>query len=172
MELKRALFKDLWGCWKHKFLEKIGKLSSEKILWPIFCRLIEYHRPQGTLYRGPQGFLTIIVQVKRWFLQDPEVENQIFQKKSFVPQKKSFRSFFSHFSHLADFEQQLFRLHKVSGNYGSSYKTIFSTPKILKTQFFQKAVLSVERIIGQPFPVLSNSTTLREQLIRVQKVTC
>ena len=53
---------------KTQNFEKKGNLSSEeKILAYCICG-IEFQKPQGIVYRGPQGFLTISVEVTRSFL--------------------------------------------------------------------------------------------------------
>ena len=48
---------------KTKTFEKKGKLSSGKSFWPVFSRLLGCDKPQGTIYEGPQGILTITVEV-------------------------------------------------------------------------------------------------------------
>ena len=42
----------------------------KKILWPIFSRNIECDKPQGTVCKGPKGFLVISVEVIRDFFKD------------------------------------------------------------------------------------------------------
>ena len=42
--------------------------SSEKVLRPRSSRIIEYEKPRGTKYKGPQGIVTNIVQVIRSLL--------------------------------------------------------------------------------------------------------
>ena len=56
------------GCWKLKFLKKKGSLSSEKNFLAIFSRDIEHNKYQETIYKGPQGFLAITVEVIRSIL--------------------------------------------------------------------------------------------------------
>ena len=56
---------------KTQIFEKKGTLSSEKKrFWPNFSRIIEYDKPQGTIYihTGPQGFLASTVEVIRSIL--------------------------------------------------------------------------------------------------------
>ena len=51
--------------------------------------------------------------------------------------------------------------------YGASYKIISLTPKkLLKTQIFEKAILSIERNLGQSFLILWNLTNLGNILRR------
>ena len=57
------------------------------------------------------------------------------------------------------------------GIYVVSQKIISSTPKrLLKTQAFEKAIISMEKNIGKTFFMLSNLTKLREEPQRVRKV--
>ena len=48
---------------KTQIFENKGKLSSEKSFWPVFSRILECDKPQGTICEGPQGFLTFTVEV-------------------------------------------------------------------------------------------------------------
>ena len=43
-----------------------------RILWPIFSRLIEQKKCQGTFYKVPHGFLTVFVQMIRSFFFRPK----------------------------------------------------------------------------------------------------
>ena len=51
----------------HNF-ERKGSLSSEKNILVKFSRNIEHNKYQETIYKGPQGFLTITVEVIRSIL--------------------------------------------------------------------------------------------------------
>ena len=51
--------------------------------------IIAYEIAQGTFYRGPQSFITNIVQVIRSFLQDLRSRKPNFSKKTIVSKKKS-----------------------------------------------------------------------------------
>ena len=42
----------------------------EKIIRPIFSRIIEYIEPRRTKFRGQQAFVTVLVQGIRSFLWD------------------------------------------------------------------------------------------------------
>ena len=52
LELMRALFLDLKGCGKHKFLRKKDNLSSETNCLTNFSRIIEQEKNQITNYKG------------------------------------------------------------------------------------------------------------------------
>ena len=45
-----------------------GNFSSEKIHRPRSSRVIEHEKPRGTICKGPQGIVTVIVQVLRSLL--------------------------------------------------------------------------------------------------------
>ena len=49
---------------------KNGNLSSEKKMLAFFARVIENDKPEGTIHKGPQGILTITVEVKRAFFKE------------------------------------------------------------------------------------------------------
>ena len=52
LELMRALFLDLKGCGKHKFLRKKDNLSSETNRLTDFSHIIEREKNQITFYKG------------------------------------------------------------------------------------------------------------------------
>ena len=56
------------GCWKHKVVKNKATYPVEKRLWPLLFRFIEHGNWQGTIYTGPQGVLTSIVQMIITFL--------------------------------------------------------------------------------------------------------
>ena len=51
----------LRSCWKHNLLKK-GHLSIEKKMANFFSGIIEHARRQGTIYTGPEGILTLILE--------------------------------------------------------------------------------------------------------------
>ena len=53
-----------------KNVSKKGYLHSDKKFWPIFPRIIEYDKPQGTTYKVSHSTLTDILQVIRSFIYD------------------------------------------------------------------------------------------------------
>ena len=71
VEVKRSFLQDPRGCWKHKFLKKKATFPVKKRFSPISSPIIEPDERPETTYKGPQGNLTIKVEVKRSFLQDP-----------------------------------------------------------------------------------------------------
>ena len=74
---------------KTQSFEKKGNLSIDKKLWRIFPRSIEYDKPKGTIYKGPQGILTITVEIIRAFFETYRLlKTQIFEKKAVFPVKK------------------------------------------------------------------------------------
>ena len=97
VEVKRSFLQDPRGCWKHKFLKKKAIFPVKKKLWPISSRIIEHDKRPETIGKGPQGNLTIHVEVKRPFLQDPRGcwKHKVLKKKSNFPVKKRFSANFS-----------------------------------------------------------------------------
>ena len=96
-EVIRPFLQDPRGCWKHKFLKNKAIFPVKKRLWPISSRIIELDKRPETTYKGPQGNLTINVEVKRSFLQDPRGcwKHKFLKKKATFPVKKRFQPFFS-----------------------------------------------------------------------------
>ena len=68
LEIKTAFFLGTRGCWKQKFVKNKATFPVEKRLWPLFSRFIERENWQGTIYKGPQGDLILIVQMIITFL--------------------------------------------------------------------------------------------------------
>ena len=96
VEVIRSFLQDLRGCWKHKFLKKKATFPVEKRFWPFSSRIIEHHKRQRTTYKGPQGNLTINVEVIRPFLQELGGcwKHKFLKKKNF-PVEKRFSPIFS-----------------------------------------------------------------------------
>ena len=79
---------------------------------PIFSRVIKIVEPQGTIYKGSQGFLTNIGQVTRSFLQDLRGRQQICSKKGYFPREKIVLLYLVLLS-MADLRQHFSQLDKV-----------------------------------------------------------
>ena len=62
----------------------------KKRLWPNSSRIVEHDKRQRTTYKGPQGNLTINVEVIRPFLHDPRGcwKHKFLKKKAKFPVKK------------------------------------------------------------------------------------
>ena len=73
-------------------LEKKAISPVKKRLSPISSQIIEQGKRQGTTYKVPQGNLTINVEVKGSFLQDPRGcwKHKLLKKEENFPVKKSF----------------------------------------------------------------------------------
>ena len=71
VEVIRPFLQDPRGCWRHKFLKEKANFPVKKRFSPISSRIIEQDKRPETTYKGPQGNLTINVEVIRPFLQDP-----------------------------------------------------------------------------------------------------
>ena len=91
-------------CWSYKIFflgprmlktnifEKKAISPVKKSLWPISSRIIEHGKRQGTTYMGPQGKVTINVEVIRPFLLDPRGcwKHKFLKNKAIFPVKKRF----------------------------------------------------------------------------------
>ena len=83
IEVKGSFLQDPRGCWKHKLLKKKANFPVKKRFSPVSSRIIEHDERLETTNKGPQGNLTINVEVKRSFLEDPRGcwKHKIFEKK-------------------------------------------------------------------------------------------
>ena len=84
--------------------------------------------------------------------------------KFIVSKKRNFGPFWLFLTTMADIEQHLLGSTRYVGSYGASCKTISLTRKrLLKTQLFEKkAIVPLEKDLGQSFPVLSKFTKLKK----------
>ena len=82
---------------KTQFYEKRTIFLAKKLFRPIFSRIIECEKPQGTRRKGPQGIVRITVQIMRSFPQDLryDVVENTFSKKAYFANEKQLWSFFS-----------------------------------------------------------------------------
>ena len=70
LEPIRAFFLGPKWLLRTQIFEKKGKISSEKkTMWPIFSRIIECGKSQGTIFKGPKAILTITVDLIRAFFR-------------------------------------------------------------------------------------------------------
>ena len=53
---------------KTQIFESKARFPKKKKVWPIFSRLIECNKPQGTFYKGTNGIVTNTLEVTRSFL--------------------------------------------------------------------------------------------------------
>ena len=67
-------------------------MLAKKLSRPRSSRIIQYEKPRGTKFGGPQGIVTVIVQVIRSFLWDLgyEVDENNFSKKGYFADEKQF----------------------------------------------------------------------------------
>ena len=68
--------------------------------------------------------------------------------------------------------KQFIGIQRISDNSFASYKFVSIGPRrLMKTKTFQKkAILPMERHLGQSFLVISTSTNLKELFVRVHEV--
>ena len=97
VEVKRSFLQDPRVCWIHKFLKKKATTPVKIRLSPISSRITEHDERWGTSYTGPQGNLTINVEVIRPFLQDPRgcwKHKFLKKKRQSFQWRKDFNTFF------------------------------------------------------------------------------
>ena len=99
VEVIRSFLQVLRGCWKHNFLKKKANFPVRKSFWPVFYRMFEFDKPQGTVYISPEASLTITDEKLRSFLHDLRGcwKHNFLKKKVVFPVKKRFWPTFSHF---------------------------------------------------------------------------
>ena len=92
VEVIWPFLQDPRGCWRHKFLKKKANFPVKKRFSPISSRVIEHDKRPETTCKGPQGNLTINVEVIRPYLQDPRGcwRDKFLKKKANFPVKKRF----------------------------------------------------------------------------------
>ena len=92
VEVIRTFLQDPRGCWRHKFLKEKANIPVKKRFSPIYSRIIEQDKRPETTYKGPQGNLTINVEVIRPFLQDPRGcwKHKFLKAKAIFPVEKRF----------------------------------------------------------------------------------
>ena len=75
---------------KTVIFEKIGQSSSEKKILADLSSKNEYSKPQGTIYKGMEGFLTFLLKIIRCIsvICNRSLQTQIFEEKDYVSGKK------------------------------------------------------------------------------------
>ena len=96
VEVTRSFMIHLSCCWKQRSLKK-AIFPVEKRFWPIFFRIIECVKPQGTIFEGPKVFSQSLAKLQDHFCNAYEVvENNFFEKNGIFPAaKKLFCRIFS-----------------------------------------------------------------------------
>ena len=97
VEVIGSFIQDLRGCWKHNFFGKKSNFPVRKSFWPVFYRIFEFDKPQGTVSISQEASLTITDEKLRSFLQDLRGcwKNNFWKKKAIFPvRKKTWPPFF------------------------------------------------------------------------------
>ena len=99
VEVIRPFLQDPRGCWKHKFLKKKAIFPVEKRFSPTYSRIIEHDKRPETTYKGRQGNLTINVEVKISFLQEPRGcwKHKFLKKSNHSSEEEILTYFVSHY---------------------------------------------------------------------------
>ena len=143
-------------CWKHKFLKKKGKLSSEEKILPKFLAHSRvWQTSVNTLY-GSTKFFDNYCGSYRINSVTPKklLETQCFEKKGkFSSEEKIWAKFLAHSRVWQTSVNTLYGSTKFFDNYCGSYRINSVTPKeLLKTQIFEKkGKLSSEEKIWAKF---------------------
>ena len=139
MEVGRSFLYYIWECCKHKFLKK-STFSKEWKNSPIFSRIIEHKNCQWPKNKGPQCFLTSMVQSFSSFFWDLRNREPIFSKLKLSSRRKNnLAHFFSYYPPLQTLTILFLGSTKYLGNYDASYKIFSLAPKrLFKTQIFLK----------------------------------
>ena len=87
---------------KTQIFEKKGYFSSEKYISSDFSRIIEYEKPQGTIYKGTPGIVRVILHGIRSFLQNLRGRCRNVSKIVYFPMKNLFGQFFLVLPSMAD----------------------------------------------------------------------
>ena len=122
MEVITSFLRDQRGFWKHIFLKKRANFPLRKSFWPIFYRIFQFDKTQGTVSINPEASLTNIDEKLRSFLQDLRgcwKKTTFWKKKAIFPVKKRFCPIFSLFI-----------------EYNKGQDTIFDDPQGLFDNYF------------------------------------
>ena len=127
----------------------------KKTMWPIFSRIIECDKPQGTIFKGPQAILTITVELIRAFLEDLRGcwKHQFLKKRQYFQWKRLCGLFFLVLSNVTNLRVQFLRVHKLFWQLCRIYKSISWGPeRLLKTPIFEKkAIFPVKKTLWPIF---------------------
>ena len=157
------------------FEKKKATFPMKKILWPIFSRIIECHKPQWTFYKGPKGILTITVEFIRAFFQDLRGcwKHKFLKKGNICSEKNIAARFFFVLSRVTNLKGRFVRVQKVFRQLLSKlFDHFWNTWEVVaNTNFWKKRQTFLwKKLSDQIFLVLSSMTNLREQFIRVHKL--
>ena len=132
----------------------------ENRFWTTFYRNIDYDNCQGTIYRGPQGILTIIVQIIWTIIWDQSGRyKQTFQKTAVFTMKEVFGPFILVLSSVTNLKGLFLGVHKLFWQLLWKLLEHFLGPeRLLKTQTFEKKRQSSQwrKQFGHLFLISSN----------------
>ena len=157
---------------KSQFFEKKALLPVIEKIYPIFSRVIEHKKCQWTIYKGPQCFLTSMVQSIWSFSSDLRSREPNYSKLKLSSRRKTdFGPFFSYYALWPTLSILLLGSTRYLGNYGASYKIFSLGPKrLFKTHiFWKKSIFSVKKCICPMFFRIVESDKPRETNYMGQK---
>ena len=143
---------------------------------PFSSRIIEHDEHPETTYKGPQGNLTINVEVKRSLLQDPSGcwKHKFLKKRQPFQWRKDFNLFLLVLQNMTNVGEHLIGVHKVTWQLMLKLKDhFFRTLELAEyINFWRKRQPFQWRIDFRLFLLVSqNMSNFWKQLIRVHKVT-
>ena len=96
----------------------------------VFFLIIEHDSCEGTVFKSPEGILTVFGQVKTAFPQERRSgQKNLFKKKAMVPVKKKFFARFSSKSRQwPTLSNKLLGITRLFGIFGASYEIVCLTP--------------------------------------------
>ena len=85
------------------------------IFFAFFPRIFECDKPQETIYKRPEAFLTFTVELMTAFFKGFKslLKTQVFEKKATFPVKRKFGPFFLRLSSTTNLNKQFIRVHRL-----------------------------------------------------------
>ena len=157
------------------FWKKKAIFQVKKLLWPIFSRIIECHKAQGTVSKGPKSFLTFTVELIRAFFQDLWGcwKHKFLKKGNICSEKYIAACFFFVLSRVTNLKGRIVRVQQVFWQLLSKLFDHFcyTWEVVENTKFWKrKANFPVKKTNWPTFLVFSSMTNLKEQFLRVHKL--
>ena len=120
----------------------------------IFSCIIENEKPHGALFKGPEGFLAVTVEVIWSVLWDLKNSiEQTFQKLALFTMTKYFGKFFVVLSSVTSLKKHNIGVHKLFWQLQwNLWEHIFRTWEVVEnTSFWKKATFPAEKILWPIF---------------------
>ena len=134
-------------------LFKLKAIVAKKKVLAIFSPNNDCNKPQGKVYKGRKGILTLSMGGIRSFLYNIVCWKQkILKKKDNLSTDEKILTFFLALSSVTNLRWQFTRVQKIFDSCCGSYKIFCVTPKrLLKRHFFEKKATFPEKKRFWPF---------------------